>query len=135
MLQGKPGYPGKFSGRRRGRFRFFQEEVFILYFAIRDIRTPWYSKLTAFLALVYFLSPIDLIPDFIPVAGYLDDLVIVPVLLHMAFRMLPADVKEEGVIHAQRHMAKVRLFFGLLLVAMGLVIIAGILFLRRLMGM
>ena len=70
---------------RKGKISFIQE-IFVLYFGIRDPRTPFHAKLIAWAALAYLLSPIDLIPDFIPVAGYLDDLVIVPLLLHAAFR-------------------------------------------------
>jgi len=64
-------------------------EIMALYWAYRDPRTPWYAK--AFMAVVigYALSPIDLIPDFIPILGYLDDLFIVPAGIYLAIKMIP----------------------------------------------
>jgi uncharacterized membrane protein YkvA (DUF1232 family) len=97
---------------RKGKISFIQE-IFVLYFAIRDPRTPFHAKLIAWAALAYLLSPIDLIPDFIPVAGYLDDLVIVPLLLHAAFAVLPSEVKESGRIKARRHTT--RLYIALII--------------------
>jgi uncharacterized membrane protein YkvA (DUF1232 family) len=72
-----------------------------LAFACRDPRTPWYAK--AFLALVvgYALSPIDLIPDFIPVLGFLDDLVLVPAGVWLATKMVPAHVLAESRARAE----------------------------------
>jgi len=87
-----------------------RQEVFVLYYAIRDDRTPLYSKLPAFFSLVYLLSPIDLIPDFIPLFGYLDDLIIVPLLFHISFRLLPAMDRARAVpgpaAHVQPALAK-----------------------------
>jgi uncharacterized membrane protein YkvA (DUF1232 family) len=89
----------------------FQQEVLVLYFALRDSRTPWYAKWPAFFSLIYLVSPIDLIPDFIPFVGYLDDLVMVPLLLHISFRLLPAQVREESLLKAASHAKKLRVLF------------------------
>ncbi len=64
----------------------------MLWFARRHPDTPLFAKIFCVAAVVYTLSPIDLIPDFIPLLGYLDDLVLVPVLIWMAIRMLPPHV-------------------------------------------
>ena len=69
-----------------------KRDVIALWLAARDHRVPWYAKLLAGAVAAYALSPIDLIPDFIPVLGYLDDLVIVPLGILAAVRMIPADV-------------------------------------------
>jgi uncharacterized membrane protein YkvA (DUF1232 family) len=90
---------------RPGRVR----EIFILYYGIRDARTPWLAKAVALAAMVYLISPFDLVPDFIPVAGYLDDLIIVPLLLHLAYRFLPAEVKASGEKKAAKHMVALRI--------------------------
>jgi uncharacterized membrane protein YkvA (DUF1232 family) len=66
-----------------------------LYLASRDPRVPWYAKAAAIAVAAYALSPIDLIPDFIPVLGYLDDLVIVPLGIMLAVRLVPAPLMEE----------------------------------------
>ena len=65
--------------RLRGWARSIKRDVHALYLAARDPRVPWYTKALAIVVAGYALSPIDLIPDFIPVIGYLDDLLLVPV--------------------------------------------------------
>ena len=70
-------------------------ETYALYLAYRDPRTPWYAKLLAAGVVAYAVSPIDLIPDFIPVLGILDDLVIVPLGAALAIKMVPKDVMTE----------------------------------------
>ena len=69
-----------------------KHQTLVVYFAARDPRTPWFARLLALGIAAYALSPIDLIPDFIPVLGYLDDLVIVPLGLMLVLRLIPADV-------------------------------------------
>jgi len=77
-------------------------ETFSLYLASKDPRVPWYAK--AFIALVvgYAFSPIDLIPDFIPILGYLDDLILLPIGIMLALRMIPNHVLAECRIEAKK---------------------------------
>jgi uncharacterized membrane protein YkvA (DUF1232 family) len=70
-------------------------EVYALYLAYRDPRVPLHARIFAACVVGYAFSPIDLIPDFIPVIGYLDDLIIVPLGILIALRMIPADVMAE----------------------------------------
>ncbi len=77
------------------RARALKKEVFAVYLAAKDSRTPWYAKGLVLLIVAYTLSPIDLIPDFIPVLGYLDDLVIVPLGVFLAIKMIPPPIMEE----------------------------------------
>lgn len=72
-----------------------KRDILALYLAGRDPRVPWSARLVALAAAAYALSPIDLIPDFIPVIGYLDDLLIVPLLILIAIKLIPADVLAE----------------------------------------
>ena len=72
--------------------RCLERQCCALYLAVRDPRTPWYAKAVAACTVAYALSPIDLIPDFIPVIGYLDDLVIVPAGIALAVRLVPHEV-------------------------------------------
>jgi len=81
--------------RLKDRARRLRTETFALYLAARHPRTPWYAKALAALVAAYALSPIDLIPDFIPVLGYLDDLILLPAGIALAVRLVPADVLEE----------------------------------------
>jgi uncharacterized membrane protein YkvA (DUF1232 family) len=78
------------------RARALKKEVFAVYLAAKDPRTPWYAKGLILLIVAYTLSPIDLIPDFVPVLGYLDDLIIVPAGVWLAIRMIPPDVMVEA---------------------------------------
>ena len=70
-------------------------ETYALYLAYRDPRVPWYARAFAALVVGYAFSPIDLIPDPIPVIGYLDDLILVPLGIALAIRMIPAEVLAE----------------------------------------
>jgi uncharacterized membrane protein YkvA (DUF1232 family) len=79
----------------RTRARLLKSEIHALYLAYKDPRTPWYAKAFAALILGYALSPIDLIPDFIPVLGYLDDLLIIPAGIFLLIKMIPREVMEE----------------------------------------
>lgn len=106
----------------------FKQEMFVLYYSITDSRTPILSKLVAFAALLYLISPIDLIPDFIPILGYVDDIVIAPLLLHIAFRLLPADVKASGMEKAKKHIVALRIAFVIIILLL-LSILIGIFFL------
>jgi len=74
------------------RARELKRETYVLYLAVRDPRTPWYARAIAAAVVAYALSPIDLIPDFIPVIGYLDDLIVVPLGIALALKLVPANV-------------------------------------------
>jgi len=78
------------------RARALKQEAHAIYFAVRDPRTPMVARVIGGAAVAYALSPIDLIPDFIPVLGYLDDVLIVPVGLWLALRMIPAEVMQDA---------------------------------------
>jgi uncharacterized membrane protein YkvA (DUF1232 family) len=73
-----------------------KKDVFAVYLAAKDPRTPWFAKGLVLLIVAYALSPIDLIPDFVPVLGYLDDLIIVPVGIWLAIRLIPPEVLTEA---------------------------------------
>ena len=83
-----------------------KREVTALWIAARDPRVPWYAKFLAGAVAAYALSPIDLIPDFIPVLGMLDDLLIVPAGIWLAVRLIPGDLmrdfREEASRRAER---------------------------------
>lgn len=83
-----------------------KSEIYALYLAYKHPRTPWYAKVLAALILGYALSPIDLIPDFIPVIGYLDDLIIVPAGIALLVKIIPRDILEECRAKAQSDLSK-----------------------------
>jgi len=72
-----------------------------LWFACRDPRTPWYARSLALLIVAYALSPIDLIPDVIPVIGFLDELILLPVAIWIAIRLIPGSVVLDARARAQ----------------------------------
>lgn len=89
-----PDGDGKAGCRRRWQQQaeVLTADTYALYLACRDPRTPWYARLLAAGVVVYAVSPIDLVPDFIPVLGLLDDLLIVPLGAAVAIRMVPREV-------------------------------------------
>ena len=82
--------------RWKQRARQLKTEVYALYLAYRDPRVPWYARVFAACVVAYAFSPLDLVPDFIPVLGYLDDLVLIPLGIALAIRMIPPNVLEES---------------------------------------
>ncbi len=87
--------------------RTIRRDVLALWLAARDPRVPWYAKAAAGAVAAYALSPIDLIPDFIPVLGYLDDLVIVPAGILIAVKLVPSDLMMEFRQEATRRIMPV----------------------------
>ena len=81
--------------RARQWARRIKRDLVALWLAARDARVPWYAKVAAAAVAGYALSPIDLIPDFIPVLGYVDDLVIVPLGILLAVRLIPPALMDE----------------------------------------
>jgi uncharacterized membrane protein YkvA (DUF1232 family) len=79
----------------RAKAETIKRDVHALYLAARDPRVPWYAKAVAVTVAAYAISPIDLIPDFIPVLGQLDDLVIVPLGIVLAVRLVPPELMTE----------------------------------------
>jgi uncharacterized membrane protein YkvA (DUF1232 family) len=78
------------------RARQLKRETYAVYLAMRDPRAPWPARIVAGLVVAYAFSPVDLIPDFIPVLGYLDDLIIVPLGIALTIKLLPPEVLAEA---------------------------------------
>ena len=85
----------RFRENLEQRARNLKAETFALYLTARDPRTPWYAKLFVAAIVAYALSPIDLIPDFVPILGYLDDLILVPFGIALAIRLIPGPVLDD----------------------------------------
>lgn len=81
--------------------RLLKRETYALYLAYRDPRVPWYAKMFTACVVAYAFSPIDLIPDFIPVLGYLDDLILIPLGIFLALKMVPQEVLVQCRAEAQ----------------------------------
>jgi uncharacterized membrane protein YkvA (DUF1232 family) len=84
------------------RARLLKAETFALYLAARHPGTPWYAKLLVAGIVAYALSPIDLIPDFVPVLGYVDDFILIPMGIALAIKMIPPAVLAECRARAQK---------------------------------
>jgi uncharacterized membrane protein YkvA (DUF1232 family) len=106
--------------RTKAWARRIKRDGVTLWFAGKHPRTPWYAKALGWLVVAYALSPIDLIPDFIPVLGYLDDVLLLPGLIWLAIRLLPPEVLAECRGQAEAWMlarkAKPRSWLGAVLV-------------------
>src|SRR6266513_1790156 len=94
--------------RIKERVRHLKSETLALWFAARHPGTPWYAKLLVAGIVAYALSPIDLIPDFVPIFGYLDDLILIPLGIVLAIRLIPPPILEECRARAQEAMASAR---------------------------
>jgi len=118
-----------FLDRLRDWAREIKRDVHALYLAARDPRVPWYAKALALAVAAYALSPIDLIPDFIPVLGYVDDVIIVPLGILLAVQLIPADILAEhrhaastaggGPVSRTAAIIIIAIWIGLALVAAG----------------
>ncbi len=82
--------------RWKQRARQLKVEVYAIYIAYRDPRVPWYARIFAACVVGYAFSPIDLIPDPIPILGYLDDLILIPLGVALALKMIPTEVMAES---------------------------------------
>jgi len=98
-----------------------KRDVMVLWFALRNPLTPMMAKAVAFLTVAYALSPIDLIPDFIPLLGYLDDFIVIPLLVALTIRLIPDTVLAQSRVQLDewlgQRQAKPRSRIGLLIVA------------------
>ena len=81
-----------------------KRQIFILYYACKDDRVPWYAKVFTACIVTYAFSPIDLIPDFIPILGYLDDVILLPLGIMLALKMIPKDVLSDCEVKAEELM-------------------------------
>jgi uncharacterized membrane protein YkvA (DUF1232 family) len=88
-------FPQVDIGTWKAKSKQLRSEVYALYLASKHPKTPWYAKAFAVLIIGYVLSPIDFIPDFIPVIGYLDDFIIVFAGISLLIRMIPKEILEE----------------------------------------
>ena len=87
--------------RWRQHARRLKTETLALYLACREPRTPWYARVVAALVVAYAFSPIDLIPDFVPVLGYLDDLLLLPLGIALVLAMIPPEVMADCRVRAR----------------------------------
>ena len=102
--------------RARQWARTIKRDVVAVWIAARDPRVPWYAKAVALAVAAYALSPIDLIPDFIPVLGYLDDLIIVPLGILLVVKLIPAELMAEFRAEAARREGAPRSMIAALLI-------------------
>ena len=112
------------------RAKKLKTDIPALFYALKEKKTPLIAKILVGIVIIYALSPIDLIPDFIPVLGYLDDLIILPGLIAIIIRIIPPEVMEQCRIMAIKNQTEQRSkkwYFGLPFVLVWLMIIAIIL--------
>lgn len=110
----------------KSRAALLKRDTYALYLAYRHPRTPWYAKVFSALVVAYAFSPIDLIPDFIPLLGYLDDLLLIPLGVALALKMIPAEVMAECRTQAESRLGQdhpVSYFAAALIVALWLAVL------------
>ncbi|MBP7733750.1 MAG: DUF1232 domain-containing protein [Caldisericia bacterium] len=90
-----------FLNTLKEKARQLKSMVMVVYHAYRDPRTPWFAKIFAGLVVAYAFSPIDLVPDFIPILGLLDDLLLIPLGVALCMKMIPEEVLESARLKAE----------------------------------
>ncbi|MEL7605355.1 MAG: YkvA family protein [Sedimentibacter saalensis] len=85
------------------RAKQLKKDIPAVFLALKKKDTPWYAKVLAALTIGYAFSPIDLIPDFIPVLGYLDDVIILPLMIAATVKMVPTEIFEQCRIESEQH--------------------------------
>jgi uncharacterized membrane protein YkvA (DUF1232 family) len=118
----KPGFLAIWKQKARE----LELQTYSLYFAYRDPRVPWYAKVSIALIVAYAFSPIDLIPDFIPIFGYLDDLVIVPLGVFLVLKMVPAQVMADSREKAKEHRVEGKpqyKFMGIIIIGIWIIVL------------
>lgn len=108
-----------------------KQAINTLYYVSKHPETPWYAKLIAVIALAYALSPIDLIPDFIPILGYLDDCIILPILVGIAVKLVPNRVVSACEVEAQAHPVLLKKKWGAAIVIICFWVVLIILILKK----
>lgn len=103
----------------RARANEIKTNVSVLYLALKHPQTPWYTKALIAVVVSYAFSPIDLIPDFIPVLGYLDDLLLIPAGIALAIRLIPADVIQacRAQVKESSINKKIGIYAGIIIIA------------------
>ena len=86
---------GETITKLKARAKKIKQDIFVLVEAYKHPKTPLYVKLLSIIIVAYAFSPIDLIPDFIPVLGYLDDIILVPLGISLVLKLIPSDILEE----------------------------------------
>ncbi|HYU21016.1 MAG TPA: YkvA family protein [Chloroflexota bacterium] len=113
-------------------------ELYAIYLACKDPRVPWYAWLLATCVVAYAFSPIDLIPDFIPILGYVDDLILIPLGIALVLRLIPQDVMAESRAKAAAAIAEGKptnwLAAGIIVALWLLVALAGVVLVFRAVG-
>lgn len=93
--------PNNLKQRLKKKAGELKRNIYALYLALKKKETPWYSKIVPAIAVAYALSPIDLIPDFIPILGYIDDILILPLLITISIKLIPKDIMDTCRIEAE----------------------------------
>jgi uncharacterized membrane protein YkvA (DUF1232 family) len=126
----KSGAWESFKAKAKG----LRSQTLALYYAYRDSRTPWYARIFLAVVVAYAFSPVDLIPDFIPVLGYLDDLVLIPAGVALALKLIPAEVMADSRVRAAtlkegapefKYMTAIVILAWVLVIALAVWLVAG----------
>jgi len=114
------------KNKLKEKAKLLKSEVVAIYLSMKDSRTPIYAKIMIVITISYAFSPIDIVPDFIPVLGYLDDLVILPLLITASIKLIPKEILAENRIKAKENIQinkKIGIFSALVIVILWLGII------------
>jgi uncharacterized membrane protein YkvA (DUF1232 family) len=110
----------KIFQRIQGWAKELKRDVLVLWFALKNPETPLIARAVAFITVAYALSPIDLIPDFVPILGYLDDLILIPIFIWITIKLVPDDVRAQSRKQVQEwlesNQLKPKSYLGLIII-------------------
>jgi len=98
----------KFISKLKQKAKNLKKEILALYYAYQDPKLPFLPKILIISTVAYALSPIDLIPDFIPVLGYLDDLIVLPLMISLSLKLIPAEIMESAREKAEKNQQRLK---------------------------
>jgi len=105
-----------FAGKLLDQGKHLKSHVYTLYHGVCDPRVPWYVKMLTLLVIAYVISPIDIIPDFIPVIGLLDDVILVPIAITLVMKLMPEEVIRDYQSQQQEIKSRVLKITGIIIV-------------------
>lgn len=111
----------------KDRAKKLKMDIPAIFLALKDKDTPVPAKIFGGITIVYALSPIDLIPDFIPILGYLDDIIILPYLILLTMKLIPQKVWEENILKGENLKLQKKWYYSLLIIAIYIILIICIL--------
>lgn len=107
----------------KARAKKLKQDIPVVFLSLKDKETPLLAKLFALLTVTYALSPIDLIPDFIPVLGYVDDIILLPIFIAIAIKLIPDEIWEKNKLVAANYKLESKWYYAITVIIIWILVI------------